>query len=92
MLYYSTLNKTTSGWTFITNRSNLNGSFSYSGWAEDVLGYSGVSSSRTINIDSLAPNIPTLLAPTSGAYLTTGSAQLRRSAVTDNGIAGLSGY
>ena len=92
MLYYSTLNKTTSGWTFITNRSNLNGTFSYSGWAKDTVNYTGNTETRTINIDSLIPNVPTLVSPASGAYLTTGNAQLRRSAVTDNGVAGLSGY
>lgn len=89
MLYRSNLSKTiTNTWSFITNRTNVNGSFSYSGWAQDVLGYTGVSSSRTINIDTLAPNIPSLVSPASGAYLATGTAQLRRNISADNGIAG----
>ena len=93
MLYYSNLTKTvTNNWSFTTNRTNINGAFSYSGWARDILGYTGVSTSRTINIDSLAPNIPTLLSPTSGQALSTGNIQLRRSLVNDNGIAGMTGY
>ena len=45
MLYNSNLAKNiTNNWSFINNRTNINGSFSYSGWAQDILGYTGVSS------------------------------------------------
>lgn len=92
MLSQSNLERVGENWTFITNRTNINGSFSYSGWAQDTVNNTGISETRNIDIDNLAPNIPILLSPADNTYLTTGTAQLRRNVVTDNGVAGVSGY
>lgn len=94
MLYASNLNKYgTNKWLFTTSRygTSILSNLAYSGQVIDLAGNTSGSETRTILKDTVAPTLPSLVSPTSGTYLNTGTALLRRGTSTDTGV-GLSGY